>query len=79
MNGKKLPPLKTNFNGSELNLNNLLKKDNKTYYANEQGSRESLVFDTKITYSYADVIELLSKLDKLWEETKSTSEYDYVN
>ena len=42
---------------------------------NEKGFRKSLVFKTQNTYSFVDVVELLSKLDKLWEDTKISNNY----
>ena len=75
MSGIRLPPLEQNFKGSELNLSNLVKNKDETTFMNEKGFRKSIIFKTQNTYSYADLIELLSKLDKLWEETKQGHNY----
>jgi len=75
MSGVRLPPLEQKFKGSELNLSNLVKSNDETTFMNEKGFRKSLVFKTQNTYSFVDVVELLSKLDKLWEETKISNNY----
>lgn len=68
-NKLKLPPLNKNFEGSELDLTKLANNNNTTNFINNKGYRLSLSFDTKLTYSYAEVVELLEKLDRLWEDT----------
>ena len=75
MSGVKLPPLDNKFKGSELNLSCLIKNNNDTIFINEKGFRKSLIFKTQNTYSFTDVVDMLSKLDKLWEDTKSGHNY----
>ena len=70
-----LPPLKnaktTNIVMSDFIRNN----NNKTSFIKSSGIRNTLVFDTKTMYTYEDVIDLLSKLDNLWDNkiTKSNN------
>jgi hypothetical protein len=50
-------------------MNQIVKNtNNETCFLKPSGERKSLVFNTKLTYSYQEVLDLLSKLDKLWEE-----------
>tara|TARA_Y100000389_G_C17466048_1_gene525638 strand:+ start:79 stop:336 length:258 start_codon:yes stop_codon:yes gene_type:complete len=72
---KKLPPLKTKFKGSSLELNNLTKISEPIIFRNENGNRLSLELEKKEYYSYNEVIELLERLDHLWENDKKN--YDY--
>ncbi len=74
-NKLKLPPLIKKFEGSELDLTKLNNTDNITNFINNHGYRLSLSFNTKLTYSYAEVIELLEKLDRLWEDTRKTHNF----
>jgi hypothetical protein len=50
-------------------MNQIVKNtNNETCFLKPSGERNSLVFNTTLTYSYQEVLDLLSKLDKLWEE-----------
>ena len=69
----KLPPLKTCFKGSNLNLDKLDIKEDKIIYSNKKGKID---FQKKLYYSYEEVICLLEKLDKVWDVE---SKYDYFS
>ena len=67
----KLPPLKEGFNGRRPEL-----KDD-FIFKNNGNHREPLVFHKKINYTHHDIIELLEKIDKLWEDRRP--KYDYIS
>ena len=71
---RKLPPL-SEVKPTSINMNQVVKNsDNDTCFIKPTGERKSLIFKTQISYSYQEVLDLLSKLDNLWEE--STSKQD---
>ena len=72
----KLPPLKKGFKGSDLDLNGLLKIKEEVIFENKNCSRKSLIFQKKASYNHIEVIELLEKLDSLWEDNNNRN-YDY--
>ena len=72
----KLPPLNNNFKGSHLDINKLLKLKEDLVFENKNGSRRSLVFEKKSVYTHEEVVQLLIRLDNLWEE--GTKKYDYI-
>ena len=64
----KLPPL-DNKEHNSVNINNVKSNnDGNTYFTHISAARKTLEFKTHHTYSHTDVIELLSKLDHLWQE-----------
>ena len=70
---RKLPPLHEATTTS-INMNQMVKTlDNDTCFIKPTGERKSLVFKTQISYSYQEVLDLLSKLDNLWQENVSTN------
>jgi len=65
---KKLPPLNS-VKHTDIVMNQIVKNiNNETCFLKPSGERSSLIFDTKLTYSYQEVLDLLAKMDKLWEE-----------
>jgi len=68
----KLPPLKNL--GSSVIINNIkASKDGNTYFTHVGAARKTLKFKTNQTYSHIDVLELLSKLDELWQDSSIKS------
>ena len=66
---RKLPPL-SDTKKTSINMNQFVKNyDNETCFINPTGERKSLVFKTQISYSYQEVLDLLSKLDGLWQDS----------
>jgi hypothetical protein len=71
---RKLPPI-SEAKSTSINMNQIVKNSNNdTCFIKPTGERRSLIFNTQISYSYQEVLDLLSKLDNLWEE--STSKQD---
>ena len=72
---RKLPPLSdATATTTSINMNQIVKNsDNETCFIKPTGERKSLVFKTQISYSYQEVLDLLSKLDNLWEESIETT------
>ena len=70
---RKLPPL-SEATTTSINMKQIAKtSDNDTCFIKPTGERKSLVFKTQIAYSYQEVLDLLSKLDGLWEESIETT------
>ena len=74
----KLPPLENTSKGIDITL---IKPstDGNTYFTHVGSSRKTLKFKTNQTYSYNEVIELLGKLDILWEEKDDNKSPDYIS
>ena len=77
---RKLPPL-SEATTTSIKMNQIIKtSENDTCFIKPSGERKSLVFKTQISYSYQEVLDLLSKLDNLWQESiENTSDTSYFS
>ena len=77
---RKLPPL-PEATTTSIKMNQIIKtSENDTCFIKPSGERKSLVFKTQISYSYQEVLDLLSKLDNLWQESiENTSDTSYFS
>ena len=68
---RRLPPLSdATATTTSINMNQIVKNsDNETCFIKPTGERKSLVFKTQMSYSYQEVLDLLSRLDELWQES----------
>lgn len=77
---RKLPPL-SDATTTSIKMNKIIKtSENDTCFVKPSGERKSLVFKTQISYSYQEVLDLLSKLDNLWQESiENTCDTSYFS